>query len=102
MGCESLFALTAPNELIKQINSKTIKLDQLKRIRVNDISQLTAKLKPIAAVIFAKERELYDLESSKSHLKYIRSNVGKISDFAVKNPELLQLIIDEELIKKKI
>ena len=101
MGCESLSILTVPDELIKQINSKTIKLDLIKRIRVNDISQLTAKLRPIAAVTFAEDKESLDTDRAKSHLKYIKANVGKICDIVVKNPELLRLMIDENMIQKK-
>ena len=101
MGCESLSILTIPDELIKQINSKTIKLDQIKRIRVNDISQLTAKLRPIAAVTFAEDKESLDTNRAKSHLKYIKSNVAKLCDVAVRNPALLRLLINENMIQKK-
>ena len=66
-----------------------------------DITPVSAKYRPGAAVGFAEDERDCTNENGKKYLKYIKSNAAKLAPLACEHPALLYLMIREKLIAAK-
>ena len=70
-------------------------------LHIDDISDVSTKFRPGAAVGFAEDgRDCAD-ENGKQYCKYIKSNAVKLVGLAAEHPALLYLMLREKLISAK-
>lgn len=70
-------------------------------IHIDDISDVSAKYRPGAAVGFAEDGRSCTDENGKKYCKYIKSNAAKLVELAIEHPALLYLMLREKLIAAK-
>ena len=99
-GCYALHDITCSSYVAKNLNSILPKIDDF-ALHVDDITDLSAKFRPMAAVGFAEDNRSITDESGKKYAKYIKSNAAKLIDRAIKHPALFYLMIREKLIAAK-
>lgn len=99
--CSALEDVTWPSALAKELQSCMPKGNNLRILHIADISGVSAKFRPLAAVGFAEDRRDCTDENGKKYLKYIKSNATKLAALATEHPALLYLMIREKLIAAK-
>ena len=70
-------------------------------LHIPDISDISAKFRPNAAVGFAEDNRDCSDENGKKYAKYIKTNAAKLAGVAIEHPALLYLMIREKLITAK-
>lgn len=99
--CYGITNVTWPSALAKELQHHIGKQCDLHILHIADISNVSAKFRPAAAVGFAEdERDCTD-ENGKKYLKYIKSNAAKLVEYAIAHPALLHLMLQEKLIAAK-
>ena len=100
-GCIELTSIGLPAQVAGKLNSLFPKPTGTVILHTPDITPVSAKYRPGAAVGFAEdERDCTD-ENGKKYLKYIKSNAAKLAPLACEHPALLYLMIREKLIAAK-
>lgn len=99
--CNALEDVTWPSALASELQNCMPKGDSLRILHIADISNVSAKFRPFAAVGFAEDGRDCTDENGKKYLKYIKSNAVKLIDAAISHPALLYLMIREKLIAAK-
>lgn len=100
-GCNALEDVTWPSGLAKKLQDCMPKGDSLRTLHITDISNVSAKFRPLAVVGFAEDGRDCTDENGKKYLKYIKSNAVKLVERAIEHPALLYLMIREKLIAAK-
>ena len=82
--------------------TKAVKGSRLNKIHIEDISKVPAAYLPTAVLSFVSEAPS-DLSSprAKNHMDYLRRNAGKLSELAMKHPDLLHFLLEHKIIKAK-
>ena len=70
-------------------------------LHISDISNISAKFRPNAAAGFAEDTCDCIDTNGKKYLRYIKSNVAKIAEFAAMHPSLFYLMLKEKLVAAK-
>ena len=99
--CRNVTHITLPASLAKNLSGMVSGNQKQLILHTPDITPVSAKYRPGAAVGFAEdERDCTD-ENGKKYLKYIKSNAAKLAPLACEHPALLYLMIREKLIAAK-
>ena len=99
--CENLKDFTCPSSFAKEL--QTI-LPQTKApiiLHIPDISDISTKFRPGAAVGFAEDNRNCTDENGKKYIKYIKANAAKLAGLATEHPALFYLMLREKLISAK-
>ena len=100
-GCENLKDFTCPSIFAKQLNNILPETETPIILHIPDISGVSTKFRPGAAVGFAEDnRDCMD-ENGKKYAKYIKANAAKLVGLALEHPALLYLMLREKLIAAK-
>ena len=70
-------------------------------LHIPDISDISAKFRPGAAVGFAEDNRDCTDENGKAYAKYIKANATKLAGLAIEHPALFYLMLREKLISAK-
>lgn len=100
-ACNALEEVTWPSALAEKLQDCMPKGNNLRILHIADISNVSAKFRPLAAVGFAEDGRDCTDENGKKYLKYIKSNATKLVALATEHPALLYLMIREKLIAAK-
>lgn len=90
-----------PSAFAKELRSYIPKTVKRLILHIADISNVSAKFRPAAAVGLAEDGRDCTDENGKKYLKYIKSNAVKLVEYAIEHPALLYLMIREKLIAAK-
>ena len=99
--CERLAEFTCPSSLAKQLSTILPKTQHTIVLHMEDITDISAKYRPGAAVGFAEDGRDCTDENGKKYCKYIKSNAAKLVELAIEHPALLYLMLREKLIAAK-
>ena len=70
-------------------------------LHIPDISDISAKFRPGAAVGFAEDNRDCTDENGKAYAKYIKANAAKLAGLAIEHLALFYLMLREKLISAK-
>lgn len=73
-ACNALEDVTWPSGLAKKLQDRMPKGDSLRTLHITDISNVSAKFRPLAVVSFAEDGRDCTDENGKKYLKYIKDN----------------------------
>ena len=99
--CSNLRDITIPTSLAKQLPDILPKTKHTIVLHIDDITNVSAKYRPGAAVGFAEDGRSCTDENGKKYCKYIKSNAMKLVGLAAEYPALLYLMLREKLIAAK-
>ena len=99
--CEQLADFTCPSSLAKRLSAILPKTKHTIVLHMEDITNVSAKYRPGAAVGFAEDGRDCTDENGKKYCKYIKSNAAKLVELAIAHPALLYLMLREKLIAAK-
>lgn len=99
--CERLADFACPSSLAKQLPNILPKTKHTIVLHIDDITNVSAKYRPGAAVGFAEDGRSCTDENGKQYCKYIKSNAVKLVGVAAEHPVLLYLMLREKLIAAK-
>ena len=99
--CEQLADFTCPSSLAKRLSAILPKTKHTIVLHIEDITDVSAKYRPGAAVGFAEDGRDCTDENEKKYCKYIKSNAAKLVELAIAHPALLYLMLREKLIAAK-
>ena len=99
--CTKLKDFACPQSCAKQLQAILPKTKKPITIHIPDISDLSSKFLPRAAVGFAEDHRDCSDENGQKYAKYIKSNAEKLAGLAIEHPALLYLMIHEKLITAK-
>lgn len=99
--CENLQDFTCPSSFAKQLQTILPQTKTLIILHIPDISDISAKFRPGAAVGFAEDNRDCTDENGKAYVKYIKANAAKLAGLAIEHPALFYLMLREKLIFAK-
>lgn len=99
--CENLQDFTCPSSFAKQLQTILPQTKTLIILQIPDISDISAKFRPAAAVGFAEDNRDCTDENGKKYIKYIKANAAKLAGMAIEHPDLFYLMLREKLIFAK-
>ena len=99
--CKNLKDFTCPSTFAKELQYILPKTKMPIIIHIPDISGVSAKFRPGAAVGFAEDNRDCADENGKKYAKYIKANAAKLVGLAIEHPALLYLMLREKLIAAK-
>ena len=99
--CENLQEFTCPSSFAKQLQTILPKAETPIILHITDISDISAKLRPGAAVGFVEDNRDCTDENGKAYVKYIKANAAKLAGVAIEHPALFYLMLREKLISAK-
>ena len=100
-GCSGLKSISLPAQCADNLKSFLPQPEGTVILHTPDITPVSAKYRPGAAVGFAGDEHDCTDENGKKYLKYIKSNAAKLAPLACEHPALLYLMIREKLIAAK-
>ena len=100
-GCANLKEFTCPSSFAKQLQTILPKAETPIILHIPDISDISAKFRPGAAVGFAEDNRDCTDENGKAYAKYIKANATKLAGLAIEHPALFYLMPREKLISAK-
>ena len=100
-GCANLKEFTCPSSFAKQLQTILPKAETPIILHITDISDISAKLRPGAAVGFVEDNRDCTDENGKAYVKYIKANAAKLVGLAIEHPALFYLMLREKLISAK-
>ena len=100
-GCANLKEFTCPSSFAKQLQTILPKAETPIILHIPDISDISAKFRPGAAVGFAEDNRDCTDENGKAYAKYIKANATKLAGLAIEHPALFYLMLREKLISAK-
>lgn len=101
LECSNLKEFTCPSSFATQLQTILPKTQAPITLHIPDISDVSAKFRPGAAVGFAEDNRDCSDENGKKYVKYIKTNAAKLAGVAIEHPALLYLMIREKLIAAK-
>ena len=99
--CENLKDFTCPSIFAKQLQAILGKTKTPIILHIPDISGVSTKFRPGAAVGFAEDNRDCTDENGKKYAKYIKANAAKLVGLAIEHSALFYLMIREKLIAAK-
>ena len=99
--CEHLQDLTCPSSFAKKLQTILPKTKTPIILHIPDISDISTKFRPGAAVGFAEDNRNCTDENGKKYIKYIKANAAKLAGLATEHPALFYLMLREKLISAK-
>ena len=99
--CVNLKDFTCPSSFAKQLQTILPKTKTTIILHIPDISDISAKFRPGAAVGFAEDNRDCTDENGKAYVKYIKANAAKLTGLAIEHPALFYLMLREKLISAK-
>ena len=99
--CANLKEFTCPSSFAKQLQTILPKAETPIILHIPDISDISAKFRPGAAVGFAEDNRNCTDENGKAYVKYIKANAAKLVGLAIEHPALFYLMLREKLISAK-
>ena len=99
--CANLKEFTCPSSFAKQLQTILPKAETPIILHIPDISDISAKFRPGAAVGFAEDNRDCTDENGKAYVKYIKANAAKLAGLAIEHPALFYLMLREKLIFAK-
>ena len=99
--CKQISDFTCPSTFIDELPNILPKTQHTIVLPIEDITDVSAKYRPGAAVGFAEDGRDCTDENGKQYCKYIKSNAVKLVGLAVEHPALLYLMLREKLIAAK-
>ena len=100
-ACVNLKDFTCPSSFAKQLQTILPKTKTTIILHIPDISDISAKFRPGAAVGFAEDNRDCTDENGKAYVKYIKANAAKLAGLAIEHPALFYLMLREKLISAK-
>ena len=100
-GCISLKNFTCPSSFAKELQTILPQTETPITLHFPNISNISAKFRPGAAVGFAEDNRDCTDENGKAYVKYIRANAAKLAGLAIEHPALFYLMLREKLISAK-
>ncbi len=97
-GCNSLTSIFTNTRLSKNVFDKGFS----NPIITNDPGMFPVSMKPLTAIGFAEHPDDPRSERGKKHLKYIKSNAGKLIQEALTHPVLLRLMCENKLLTPEV
>lgn len=92
---------TCPSSFAKQLQTILPQTKTLIILHIPDISDISTKFRPGAAVGFAEDNRDCTDENGKKYIKYIKANAAKLAGLAIEHPALFYLMLREKLIFAK-
>ena len=99
--CKKLKEFTCPSTFAEELQYILPKTKTPIILHIPDISGVSAKFRPGAAVGFAEDNRDCTDENGKKYAKYIKANAAKLVGLAIEHPALLYLMLREKLIAAK-
>ena len=99
--CKKLNDFTCPSTFAEELQYILPKTKTPIILHIPDISGVSAKFRPGAAVGFAEDNRDCTDENGKKYAKYIKANAAKLAGLALAHPALLYLMLREKLIAAK-
>ena len=99
--CVNLKDFTCPSSFAKQLQTILPKTKTPIILHIPDISDISTKFRPGAAVGFAEDNRDCTDENGKKYIKYIKANDAKLAGLAIEHPTLFYLMLREKLISAK-
>ena len=99
--CENLQNFVCPSSFAKQLQNILPKTKTPIILHIPDISDISTKFRPGAAVGFAEDNRDCTDENGKAYVKYIKANAAKLAGLAIEHPTLCYLMLREKLISAK-
>lgn len=99
--CVNLKDFTCPSSFAKQLQTILPKTKTTIILHIPDISDISAKFRPGAAVGFAEDNRDCTDENGKEYIKYIKANAAKLAGLVIEHPALFYLMLREKLISAK-
>lgn len=99
--CKQISDFTCPPTFIDELPNILPKTKHTIALHMEDITDISAKYRPGAAVGFAEDGRDCTDENGKKYCKYIKSNAVKLVGLAAEHPALLYLMLREKLIAAK-
>jgi len=100
LGCSSLVELHI-QVAFKNMQKSLSNLHERCKIYTDDLMILPPVLRRYAVAGFAENIQQISEKGKFNYMKYIKANVSKLVDIAIKNPKLLYLMCEEKYIKAK-
>lgn len=100
-GCHALTDVTLPSAMARILNNIGPTEAHMIVLHTDDITNISEKFRPGAAVGFAEDGRSGIDENGEKYLAYIRSNIAELAQTACSYPALLRLMIREKLIPAK-
>ena len=100
-GCFALADVTLPSAVARVLNNIGPTEEHMIVLHTDDITNISEKFRPGAAVGFAEDGRDSTDENGEKYLAYIRSNAAGLAQTARDHPALLRLMIREKLIPAK-
>lgn len=92
---------TCPSSFAKELQTILPQTRTPIILHIPDISDISAKFRPGAAVGFAEDNRDCTDENGKAYAKYIKANATKLAGLAIEHPALFYLMLREKLISAK-
>ena len=99
--CKKLNDFTCPSTFAEELQYILPKTKTPIILHIPDISEISAKFRPGAAVGFAEDNRDCTDENGKKYAKYIKANAAKLVGLAIEHPALFYLMLREKLIAAK-
>ena len=99
--CKKLNDFTCPSTFAEELQYILPKTKTPIILHIPDISGVSTKFRPGAAVGFAEDNRDCTDENGKKYAKYIKANAAKLVGLALEHPALLYLMLREKLIAAK-
>ena len=99
--CKKLNDFTCPSTFAEELQYILPKTKTPIILHIPDISGVSTKFRPGAAVGFAEDNRDCTDENGKKYAKYIKANAVKLAGLAIEHPALLYLMLREKLIAAK-
>ena len=100
-GCISLKNFTCPSSFAKELQTILPQTETPITLHFPNISDISTKFRPGAAVGFAEDNRNCTDENGKKYIKYIKANAAKLAGLATEHPALFYLMLREKLISAK-
>lgn len=100
-GCLALADVALPSAMARVLNNIGPTEAHMIVLHTDDITNISEKFRPGAAVGFAEDGRGGTDENGEKYLAYIRSNIAGLAQTACGHPALLRLMIREKLIPAK-
>ena len=99
--CVNLKEFICPPSFAKELQTILPQTETPIILHFPNISNISAELRPGAAVGFAEDNRDCTDENGKKYIRYIKTNAAKLAGLAIEHPALFYLMLREKLISAK-